>query len=329
MGGAIAAMAVASLAAGLVSVTASMFIERPPERWCPVAEIFDPQSTMTLKDAQHERRARGDMQAKIVEQQSVCYSAIEFGDDDLLAHKQKQSESFGRLSCYDIVVDPAFALVFVCVFVAAGPGYGFVLSYPLMLHSLFDMALIDANQMLCYATFFGVVGRLALGVAIDMISSHGSSSSSNDDSSSSANIGGSKLSNIFILLLQTVGLALMPVAIRTECAWLFHLAVFCVFVAFNGGAVVAACLARDVFAPENSTLAFALTGVAVGVARALFSVVLAACDGVSGKGAYDWYIGWSVVVSLAGAVGAYFIEASKCVNVDGGNNRVITDLAAV
>ncbi|CAN8067233.1 unnamed protein product [Agarophyton chilense] len=318
MGGAIPAMAVASLAAGLVSVTASMFIERPPDRWCPVAEIFDPDTTMTLKDAHDARRV------KPVDEQSACYSSIvDFGDDDLLHRKQKKCEAVNRLSCYDIMIDPAFALVFVSVFVAAGPGYGFVLSYPLMLHSLFNLSLIDANQMLCYATFFGVVGRLALGVAIDMLSSSSFSSSNGEQA---PNIRGSKVTNIFILLLQTGGLALMPVAIRTKCAWLFHVAVFAVFVAFNGGAVVAACLARDVFAPENSTLAFALLGVAVGVARALFSIVLAACDGNSGVGAYDWYIGWSIVVSVVGVAGSYLIEPAKCVNFDGANNRVFADM---
>lgn len=346
MGAAIPAMTVASLAAGLVSLSAAMFIERPPTGWCPVAEIFDPDTTMTLKDAQHARRTTAPPSERtalstIAADYGECsatdcdstkttgattdYCTIQLGDarasSSCKERDTKAEVSCRRLSCIDIVMDVSFALVFVSVFVAAGPGYGFVISYPLMLHELFGQSLSSANQMLCYATFFGIVGRLALGFASDVISSCSSSSSPLSNSTYAPNIDGSKMTNTFILVVQVGSLAVMPVAIAYRIAWLFNGGVMGIFVAFNGGAVVSACLARDVFAAENSTLAFALLGVAVGVGRALFSVVLAGCE----HGEYSWYIQVSLVVSIVGAVSSYFIEPSKRVYDGEAGRALFTD----
>ena len=212
---------------------------------------------------------------------------------------------------------------------SVGPGFGFVLAVPRMVHTLFAVQLAAATRLLFYVTLVGVAGRIVVGLAIDLQTPQA-------DTQGHAFLGAKRI-NAVLLATQSTALAAMPACIRYGRGGMFTLATACVFVTFNAGAVLSACLARSLFAPENATMAFALLGVAIGVGRAGFSLLVASCGGagaaVGPPGArdvygYDAFLQAAFFVSAVGLIASYYVSPSKTVYRNGDNSPVFADSVA-
>lgn len=335
LGGAIPAIAVAGVASGAVSVVASLFIQRPPTGWRPEAETPYDDGYEYGQD-QEDYILREKLEAQ--EQESVVddpsSTTIPMSDESapLLSHKPNPnpSRTGTRLSVREILADPAFLAVFVSVSAAVGPGFGFVLAFPRMVNSMFGVELVLANRLFFFVTFVGVVGRILVGLSIDLLTPPA-------DTMGYGFLGAKRI-NTALLALQSTALALMPICIRYGWTDTFALATAMVYVTFSGGAVVSACLARSVFSPENSTLAFALLGVAIGIGRALFSVIVASCGGEESNLVesvpsrqiyeYDMFVHAAFFVSAIGLISSYFVSPSKAVYQNGSNSPVFADSIA-
>lgn len=334
LGGAIPAMAIAGVASGAVSATASLFIQRPPTGWRPEAETpYDEGYKYRQEEDDHFLREKLEAQEEsVVDDPSSTTIPLSDESIPLLSHKPNPDplRTDTRLSVREILADPAFLTVFVSVSAAVGPGFGFVLAFPRMVNTLFGVELVTANSLLFYVTFVGVVGRILVGLAIDLLTPPA-------DTMGYGFLGAKRI-NTALLALQSTALALMPVCIRYGWADMFALATAMVYVTFSGGAVVSACLARSVFSPENSTLAFALLGVAIGIGRALFSLIVASCRGgeanlvesVASRKIYeyDMFVHAAFCVSAIGLISSYFVSPSKAAYQNGSNSPVFVDSVA-
>lgn len=331
LGGAIPAMAVAGVTSGVVSAMASMLIQRPPTGWRPEAETpFDGDDVLVQDDEQdyNLQQKLEPMEDPVVDDLST---SILLSDESspLLPHKTNQNPSRPdtRLSVREILADPAFLTVFVSVSAAVGPGFGFVLAFPRMVNTMFGVELVTANELLFYVTLVGVVGRILVGLAIDLLTPQA-------DSMGYGFLGAKRI-NTALLAVQSMALALMPICIRYGWTNAFALSTAMVFVTFSGGAVVSACLARSVFSPENSTMAFALLGVAIGIGRALFSVIVAMCGGeevrlVDSMASrriyeYDLFVHVAFCVSAIGLISSHYVSPSKTVYRNGSSSPVFAD----
>lgn len=353
LGGPIPAMAVTGLASGAVATAASLLVRPPPPRWRPCAEM--PQDDMWSED-------EGCLPT-VVESSSATSSPAPTEFDPtpssrdaahcvvnastapcptdestpLLSHKPnpQSSPSDTRLSVGQIFADPAFLTLFVSVSAAVGPGFGFVLAFPRMMQTLFATLPPVATKLLFYVTLAGVVGRILVGLAIDLQSPQA-------DTQGFAFLGAKRI-NTVLLATQSMALALMPICILYGASNMFTLCASMVFVTFSGGAVLQACLARSLFSPEDATMAFALLGVAIGVGRAVFSLLVAACGSADGADSvaaaaklvhsfserrmyqYDAFLHASFLVSAIGLIASYYVAPSKTVYRNGANSPVFAD----
>lgn len=313
LGGALPAMAVAGIFSGIVSMCAAVLLERPPTGWRPLAETLDQQD-----ESQHGEGGFAE-KGKLVEQKNsdTCLVPVSFNSEEtesLLPHKEIVPLPPSRLSIIDILADPAFSLAFISVCAAVGPGFGFVLAFSQMVKSFFGVDMAAANQLFFWVTFAGVAGRVAIGVAIDVLSSAEPSENG---------FSGSKKANTALLGLQCVALAVMPMCIRRGWINVFAMATAMVYITFSGGAVVSACLARSMFCPENSTLAFALLGIAIGIGRATFSYIIAWCANKELVGGvmkilwsqatyeYELFVQLALLASVVGLVSSHYMSPSK------------------
>lgn len=324
--GVIPAMALAGACSGALSLGAALFIESPAPGWSPLTEIDDYLPLFSLSAEQEDSIDEN----KLVQHTAIPASIQSDESKSLLPHKEKDPEQKTRLSIRDILTDPAFFFVFMSVSAAVGPGFGFVLAFPRMVNTLFGADLDTANTLLLWVTLVGVVGRILIGLAIDLLESP-------TDSFSNGFLGAKRV-NVGVLGLQSIALASMPLCIRYGSTNSFALATSVVYVTFSGGAVLSACLARSIFSPENSTLVFALLGIAVGIGRALFAVIVASCGNGEAKIVasmasrriyeYDFFVHASFMVSTFGLICSYFVSPSKTVYRNGVNSPVFTDLRA-
>lgn len=326
LGGPIPGMALTGFICSAVSSLAALFIDRPPKGWSPLAEAYhlDQQQnatqsdtcSVTLDDPVDIRQPHSSMPSYSGETQS------------LLPHKRSAPPPTPRLSTTDILADPAFSLVFISICAAVGPGFGFVIAFPRMINTLFAVDILPANQMLFWVTFTGVAGRIAIGLVIDFFAS---------TDASRHGFNGTKRMNTALLALQAIAFATMPFCIRLGFTNIFNVAAALVYITLNGGAVVSACLARSMFSPQNSTLVFALLGIAIGIGRALFSLVIAACGQGHLVGAvsvfsarriyeYDSFIHCSFLLTAAGLISSHFIKPSKAAYQSGANSTMFADL---
>lgn len=327
--GVIPAMAVAGCVSGTVSAAASLLIQRPPTGWSPQAEVpcDSPPAFDEDRTVDKEGELRND--PVVAGDNPDSFTAISIQPDEttsLLSHKENNITPGTRLSIYDILVDPAFPFVFTAVLAMVGPGFGFVLAFPRMMHTLFDLDLAVANDTLFWVTLVGVVGRILIGTAIDLLQSP-------SDAFGNGFFGAKRMTTA-LLALQCTAMAVMPICIRHGWTNTFAIATALVYITFSGGAVVTACLARTVFTPENATLVFALLGLAMGVGRALFSVLVASGGGSDGDilspfetlYEYDAFVQSAFVVSAIGLVCSYYVSPSKFAYQNSVNRPVFVDV---
>lgn len=306
LGGPLLAMAVVGLLAGAVSACAAMLIEHPPTGWSPLAEQYG------------------------VRDSKSSYTSIPVFSEEtksLLSHKECFPPPTNRLSILDILVEPSFTLTSLSILALVGPGFGFLLTFQRMVNTLFGVELHSANNLLSIVTLFGVMGRMAIGFVIDLQTPAGASRYGFE---------GAKRVNTTLLALQCSALATMPIIVRQGWTNLFSVVTAVIYVCFSGGAVVSACLARSVFSPENSTLAYALLCIAGGIGRTVFSVIVASC--VSEEGGevssfasrrmfeYDIFVHLSFGVSAIGLISSYFVTPSKAAYQQKSGGPVFVDL---
>lgn len=325
------AIAVAGALSGLIALVSSLLLQRPPSGWSPSVEtLYD-----TLPTHRHDTSTKQesvDMDCVVVDNNGEPSTANSLRPDEarpLLSHKEKTPTLDTRLSVYDILVDPVFVFVFVSVLAAVGPGFGLALGFPRMMHTLFGLQHDHANQLFFWVTSAGVVGRLLIGTAIDLIQSPADASSHG--------FSGAKRMSSTMLAVQCTAVAIMPLCIRNGWVYAFTIASGLMYLTLSGGAVIAACLARSIFAPENATLSFALLGVAMGMGRGLFSMIVASCGGrealliveeLSNRPlyAYDAFVHAAFLISALGLISSYFLAPSKKVYQNGTNSPVFADL---
>lgn len=192
---------------------------------------------------------------------------------------------------------PAFYALLATVTSSVGPGFGVVLHGSRMQTVLFGVKPAEADKRFFFVTLVGVVGRLLVGMAVDVYGLARAKSAISKDyrnrSTAVENAGaifeldggptkyafeGAKVINAALLVLQTVALALVFIFIPRGFATLFVIAISAIYLTFSGAAVLMACLCRAVFMPINSTLAFSLIGLAIGMGDVVFSSLVASCS---------------------------------------------------
>lgn len=325
------AIAVAGALSGLIALVSSLLLQRPPLGWSPALDTCDdtlpPQRTQDVGEQETI-----DMHCVVVDNNAQPSTVTSLRSDEhqpLSSHKEKNPSLDTRLSAYDILVDPAFLFVFVSVLASVGPGFGLALGFPRMMHTLFGLERDYANHLFFWVTSVGVVGRLLIGTAIDLIQSPADTSGHG--------FSGAKRVSSTMLAIQCMAVAMMPFCIQKGWPYLFTIACGLMYLTLSGGAVIAACLARSIFAPENATLSFALLGVAMGMGRGLFSMIIASCgsspaqlvvDELSNRPlyAYDAFVHAAFLASMLGMISSYYLAPSKKVSQNGTNSPVFADL---
>lgn len=326
--GPIPAMAFSGCIAGAISAISSLLLQRPPPGWSPMTETpFDDYEVAACKPL----KGCSDPEFLSEGQEKEEFTSVPMLSDEaqsLLSHKRTDLLQVTRLSIRDMLGDLSFSFLFISVAAAAGPGFGFVLAFPRMLNTLFQVGTVTANNLFFWVTLVGVIGRFLVGIAIDLLQSPSDVFGNGFD--------GAKQLNIVLLALQCFALAAMPICITNEFMYMFAVATGLVFVTFSGGVVICACLARSIFSPENATLAMALLAIASGIGRALFSMLIAACgpkvmeDSVSiavdRLREYDPFVQGAFLVSVIGLICSYYVYPSKAIYQNRGNTPVFSDL---
>lgn len=283
----IQAFGIIGLLQTIIAILSGIFIERPPTGWNPLfdnddEEYFENEMNLLLPDKD---------------------SKLSFDDN--------------KLSIFDILSDSAFYKVCICLCAGVGPGFGLVLGFPKMVKSLFGLSNNVANDLLFWVTMFGVVGRIGIGLIIDLLSSE----------DEKYGFIGSKVVNQGLLILQCIAFACIPICIKYEWTNGFTLTTCMVFITFNGSSVIAASMSRSVFSAENSTLAFALLGIAMGIGRALFSMVIAFCSNdTKSIFEFDSYLHIAFLFSAIGLIVSYHVVPSQTAYSSRANSSVFVDL---
>jgi hypothetical protein len=172
---------------------------------------------------------------------------------------------------------------------------------------LFGVSPLVADARFFCITLVGVLGRLAVGVAVD---AYAAAATARTGDALGAAFTGAKGMIVLLLAAQTAALAAAWLAIPSGGAAVFAVLLSVVYLTFCGSAVVTLCLCRAAFSPANATLAFALVGLAIGLGDIFFSSLVAGCaqrHPVDAKfvvgehaGDYDRFFAVSLVFSCVG-----------------------------
>lgn len=227
---------------------------------------------------------------------------------------------YHNLSVQDVLTDTNFYLL-ICAFGATvGPGFGFVLAFQTMCAGMFGVTVDYANKLFFWVTLTGIAGRLFAGLCVDFLTD----ASSRDDGLRAA-----QSTNVILLTLQFLSIVSMPFFIRGGYVIAFTIAASITFITFSGGAVVAACIVRGIFLPNNASLAFSISGTAIGAGDLFYSWVIAQ----SGKYAalqtalngdiveyhyddYNLFLISASIWSVAGLIATTLLQKSKKVSGD-------------
>jgi MFS family permease len=236
---------------------------------------------------------------------------------DPLAVKQHPQHPIDAMSeamtVREMLLDPSFLTLLVTLVAGVGPGFGVVLHGARMQAVLFGVEYTVADRRFFLITLAGVMGRLVTGLGVDMYAAARSARLS----AGSAAFAAGKAINSGLLALQTAALfAMIPLA-RTGHQGLFAVAIGAVYLTFSGTAVINACLCRSTFSPANTTLAFSLVGLAIGVGDVLFSALVSSCaehgefPGADITHEYDLFVLYSLGVSIVGLCASFFLKPTS------------------
>lgn len=304
LNGPLPALGVAGAVAGVIALAAAFLVRRPPPDWTP--DGIEPLRTTPI-------------------------TAEELRQDALRAEHElawllppsasRLTAPWPQLTVTDILTDRSFYMLLVAFAAAVGPGFGFVLAFQRMAHVMFGISIGEANRLFFWVTLTGVAGRLVSGLAVDMLQSP---ELAGDDA-----LYGAKRTNIVLLVTQTVALLSVPISIHNGYVTAFTVASAAVYVTFSGGPVVAACMVRGIYRPNNASLAFSLVAISIGCGDIFFSWIVAWCGDSSGtdggysfmpelhKGDYNLFIIFGLFWSVCGLVASLYIQVSpKVTNYD-------------
>jgi MFS family permease len=199
----------------------------------------------------------------------------------LSPQKESPQVSTPRLTVAEMLSTFSFYCLLVSVTASVGPGFGVILHGSRMQTAIFGVAPDLADSRFFGITLVGVLGRLAVGVIIDAYTASVARRSSLSAASDTAAAPFKAAKSVNLLLLVTQGSAILVIwpLVRTgpASAKLFAGALSLIYLTFSGAAVVTACLCRATFSKENSTLAFSLVGLAIGIGDVAFSSLVAGC----------------------------------------------------
>lgn len=297
MKGPLPAVGVAGALAGVVALAASTFVRRPPTDWAPDGMDSPRTAPITAEDLREEELR--------VEHELAWL---------LPPSAPRLRPLWPELKVKDILTDKGFFMLLIAFAAAVGPGFGFVLAFQEMVHRLFGVSVGQANTLFFWVTLTGVAGRLVSGVAVDTLQSHESAS---DDA-----LYGAKRANIMLLVAQTVALGSIPISIHNGYVTSFTVASAVVYMTFSGGPVVAACMVRGIFMPNNASLAFSLVAISIGCGDVFFSWIVAWCaqssrgdDGYSlmperHTEDYNLFLFFGLLWTICGLVASLYIQVS-------------------
>lgn len=186
-----------------------------------------------------------------------------------------------RLTVREMLSAAPFYFLLLAVTSSVGPGFGVILHGSRMQTVLFGVAPFEADARFFFITLVGVVGRLVVGLVVDAYTAYVArrAALTGAGDPGAAPFKAAKVVNLFLLCLQGAAVVAAWPLIKTgpAAATTFAVALSCIYLAFSGAAVVMSCLCRATFSPENSTLAFSLVGLAMGVGDVSFSSLVARC----------------------------------------------------
>lgn len=283
LGGAVPAMACTSLTCAALTLICAMFTTRPPRGWHPdqlrlketlklisvqthpstnrMSGSFDAmlsthaaQSMETRFDDKTAGAEYGSMTALSILQENKLNRP--FRPIDEIKEQKKADFRSKTLSLHEMLMSKKLYPFMISMLAMMVPGSGFSVAYPHMLVMSFGESTETANRWLISVHIMGILGRVFGGAAIDYMGGR---------KPGVAGLAGSRSVFSLIMFLQTAAIAIMPIALSYHLRFVFTAACATVYFCLSSGAVVSGCLARNIFTPYNSSLAFSLFGTANGV----------------------------------------------------------------
>lgn len=308
LGGPLPALGVIGAVTGFIALASAFVVRRPPPDWNP------------------KLTERPGIRPTMNDECGIMEPCSDSELDRLLSPSNSQLVlDPPYLTVKDIITDRSFYLLLVAFAGAVGPGFGFVLAFQRMGYILFGISMEKANRLFFWVTMAGVAGRLLTGWTVDKLRSL--------EPESKDHLHGERKTNLILLAVQTVAFLTIPISIHTGFVYVFTIAAAAVYVTFSGGVVVAACMVRGIFMPQNASLAFSLVAISIGVGDIFFSWIVAYCGALSDagknfaptissaiisgshKGDYNLFLLFGVLWSLCGLAASLYVGVSSKVRV--------------
>lgn len=293
LGGPVPAMAVAGLLAGTFTLATASCVRRAPRGW----------DGHPRQVVQHRLNAKDELSALLPLSESMP--------------KPSSAVDWPALTVREVSRESSFYYLLIAFAGIEGPGFGVVLAFQSMVIRIFSVDVDTANRLFFGVTLAGLVGRLVSGLAVDALQK--AVSTDKDDM-----LSGARLTNIILLGMQIVAFLVLPVCIAKGHVIAFTIAMAVVYVTFCGGAVVAPCLARGIFMPNNISLIFSLLAFSVGFGDFFFSWAVASSGQTSinvelpsqrlpHRQDYNLYIFWGVLWSVVGFIASFLIRVANVI----------------